>query len=413
MKPFIPFKASLPRQRFFGLQPVRVLLYFALAGILLPGCERKPAGGPPGAAGGPGGPPIGPAEVGVLTIATAPVTLTQDLPGLTSAFRVAAVDARVTGTLQKRFFNEGGNVREGEVLYQIDPAPYAAALKTAQGTLARAQANVISSQAQEERYQKLMAAHAISKQDYDNALGSLRGYQGDVLSDQGSLETAQINLDYTRVVSPVTGRTGISQVTEGAYVQANTTLLVTVQELDRIYVDVVQASGDVLRLRRDLASGKLRGDGAGRARVKLILEDGSEYAPEGTLELSDVTVSATTSSVTVRAIFPNPHEELLPGLFVRARLEQGSNPDAILVPQLAVTHNTKGEPTALIVGEGNKAELRVLHTGDAVGNQWLVSDGLKPGDRLIVDNLQKVQPGAPVKPMPAKLSPAYVAAAPR
>ena len=194
--------------------------------------------------------------------------------------------------------------------------------------------------------------------------------------------------------------------------QENATLLATVQELDRIYVDVVQASSDVLRLRRDLASGKLKTDGAGHARVKLILEDGSEYAQEGTLELSDITVSPTTSSVTVRALFPNPNEELLPGMFVRARLEEGSMPDAILVPQLAVTHNTKGETTAMVVGKGNQAEVRILQTARAVGNQWLVSDGLKPGEQLIVDNLQKVRPGAPVKPVPAKLAPAFLAASP-
>jgi membrane fusion protein (multidrug efflux system) len=389
-----------------SLLSLSAMVAISLGSCLLAGCGRKEAGGPPG---GPGGP----VEAGVMTIAAVPVTLTQDLPGRTSAFRVAAVYARVTGTVLKRLFEEGSNVQEGQVLYQIDAAPYEASLKSAEGTLARAQANVISSQAQEERYEKLMAAHAISKQDYDNALGTLRGYQADVLSGEGGLQTAQINLGYTRVISPVTGRIGISQVTEGAYVQANTTLLATVQELDRIYVDVVQASSDLLQLRRDLASGKLQSDGAGHAKVKLLLEDGSVYSREGTLELSDVTVSTTTSSVTVRAIFPNPDEELLPGMFVRARLEQGSNPAAILVPQLAVTHNTKGEPTALVAGAGDKAELRILRIERAVGNQWLVSDGLKPGDRLIVDNLQKVRPGAPIKPVPAKLAPEFLAAAPR
>jgi len=346
----------------------------------------------------------------VLTIATAPVTLTQDLPGRTSAFRVAAVDARVTGIVQKRFFEEGSEVKQGEVLYQIDPAPYDASLKNAQGTLDHAVANLASTQAQEERSDKLVAAHVIAPQDNDTAVASFRSGEGDVLSGRAAVQTAAINLGYTRVVSPITGRIGISQVTEGAYVQENATLLATVQELDRIYVDVVQASSDVLRLRRDLASGKLKTDGAGHARVKLILEDGSEYAQEGTLELSDITVSPTTSTVTVRALFPNPNEELLPGMFVRARLEEGSTPDAILVPQLAVTHNTKGEATAMVVGKGNQAELRILQIDRAVGNQWLVSDGLKPGDRLIVDNLQKVRPGAPVKPVPAKLAPAFLAA---
>ena len=267
----------------------------------------------------------------------------------------------------------------------------------------------ISSQAQEARYKILLAAHAVSQEDYDTALGNYRGYEADVLSGQGDLQTAQINLGYTRVISPVSGRIGISQVTEGAYVQENSTLLATVQELDRVYVDVEQASSDVLRLRRELADGQLKTDGAGHARVKLILEDGSEYAQEGTLELSDVTVSTTTSTVTVRAIFPNPHEELLPGMFVRAEVEEGTRPDAILVPQLAVTHDTRGEPTALVAGPDNTVQLRILKTDRAVGNQWLVSAGLKPGDRLIVDNLQKLRPGAPVKAVPATLDRAYQA----
>ncbi len=394
-----------PRRR-RPFHPVRFCAPGLIAVTLLGGCGRQQAGpsGGPGSTGGP-------VEVGVLTIAATPLTLTEELPGRTSAFRVAAVYARATGIVQKRLFEEGANVSEGEALYQIDPAPYEAALKNAQGTLDRAVANVTTARAQEERYKILLAANAISRQDYDTALGSLGGYNGDVLAGQGNLQTAQINLGYTRVVSPVTGRIGISQVTEGAYVQQNATVLATVQELDRIYVDVVQASSDVLRLRRELASGKLKTDGAGQARVKLILEDGSEYPQEGTLELSDVTVSPTTSTVTVRAIFPNPNEELLPGMFVRAQLDEGSKPDAILVPQLAVTHNTRGDPTAWVAGMDNTVELRVLKTERAVGNQWLVSDGLKPGDRLIVDNLQKLRPGLPVKPVPARLDPSYLAAA--
>ncbi len=244
------------------------------------------------------------------------------------------------------------------MLYQIDPAPYEAALKNAQGTLARAQANASATKAQEERSKQLVEARAISKQDYDNALASSRSYEADVISGQAAVQTAQINLGYTRVVAPITGRIGISQVTEGAYVQDSAaTLLATVQQLDRVYVDVTQASGDLLRLRRDLANGKLKSDGAGQAKVKLILEDGSEYPEEGTLQLSDVTVNMTTSTVTVRAIFANPRGELLPGLFVRARLEEGSNPNAILVPQLAVTRNVRGEPTALVVGAEGESRI--------------------------------------------------------
>jgi membrane fusion protein (multidrug efflux system) len=346
----------------------------------------------------------------VITVAAGPVTLTRDLPGRTSAFRVAEVRARVSGIVLKRFFKEGADVKEGEVLYQIDPAPYEAALASAQGTLARAQANVTSTKALEERDKQLVEAHAISQQDYDNALANFKGYEADVISGQASVKTANINLGYTKVVSPITGRIGISQVTEGAYVQESAaTLMATVQELDKMYVDVTQASSDLLRLRRELAEGKLTSDGQGHARVRLILEDGTEYPHPGTLELSDVSVNTSTSSITVRAVFPNPDGDLLPGLFVRARLEEGSTPNAILIPQLAVTRNSRGEPTALVVGAGGMAELRILKTSRAVGNQWLITDGLKPGDQLIVDDLQQLRPGVPVKPTPAKLPPNYVA----
>jgi membrane fusion protein (multidrug efflux system) len=377
----------------------RVLFVFLTSVLLISGCGR--AAKPPAPA---------PLEVGVIMIATTPVLLTQDLPGRVSAFDVAEVRARVSGIVEKRLFREGEVVKEDDVLYQIAPEPYEALLKTAQGVLARAQANVISTGILAERDRGLVASGAVDKQDYDNAVASFHAYEGDVLADQGSVQTATINLGYTRVVSPISGRIGISQVTEGAYVQdSSATLLATVQELDHVYVDEVQTSGELLKLKRDLASGKLKTDRAGHIHVKLILEDDSPYPQEGILQLSDVTVNTTTSTVTVRSIFPNPKEDLLPGMFVRAQLDEGSTPNAILVPQLAVTHNTKGEPTAMVVGTEGKAEVRVLKTSRAVGNQWLVSDGLKPGDQLIVDNLQKLQPGVPVKPVPAKLPSAYIA----
>ena len=365
------------------------------------GCSRQPPAAAPG-----------PLEVGVITIATAPVSLTQDLPGRVNPFFVAQVDARVSGIVQKRLFTEGSLVKEGDVLYQIDPAPYEALLKSAQGTLIRAQANVISSRINAASYTSLVASGAVGKQDAENAVKNFHAYEGDVLSDQGNVQTAAINLGYTRVISPISGRIGISQVTEGAYVQDGAaTLLATVQELDRVYVDVVQTSGELIRLKRDVASGKLKSDAAGHVHVKLIVEDGSQYPQEGILQLSDVTVSTTTSTVTVRSIFPNPKEDLLPGMFVRAQLDEGSVPNAILIPQLAVTHDTKGEPTAMVVGPDGTVEVKVLKTSRAVGNQWPVSDGLKPGDQLIVDNLQKLRPGMPVKPGPAKLPPDYVASA--
>jgi membrane fusion protein, multidrug efflux system len=380
-----------------------------LALLLLPACEKKQ--GPPAAAFG----PKGPLEVGVITVATTPVTLTQDLPGRISAFRMAEVRARVNGIVLKRLFIEGSDVKEGEVLYEIDPAPYEAALDSAEATLARAKATLARAQAslelaklKERRYKSLLDTKAISKQEYDDALAGQRmgeadvqSGEADVQSGEAAVKSARINLDYTKVTSPVSGRIGISQVTEGAYVQASmATLLATVQQIDRVYVDVTQPSSELLRLKNDLASGRLKADEAGKARVKLVHENGDVYSDEGALEVSDVTVNAMTNSVTVRAIFPNPRGDLLPGMFVRARLEEGSTPDAILVPQLAVSRNPKGEPTAWVVGESGTAEMRVLQTPRSIGNQWLVSAGLKPGDQVIINNLQKIRPGAPVKVAP-------------
>jgi membrane fusion protein (multidrug efflux system) len=373
---------------------------------LFAGCGSKSVATPPGM-GGPGGP----LEVNVFTIAPANVTLTQDLPGRISAFRVAEVRARVNGIVLHRLFTEGSDVKEGQLLYEIDPAPYQAALDSALGTLARAQANVTTAKLKEERYKQLLAAKAISKQDYDDAVANAGSFDADVLSGKAAVQTARINLDYTKVTSPVSGRIGISQMTEGAYVQASAaTLLATVQQLDPVYVDVTQASSELLRLKHELASGQLQADATGKARVKLISETGEVYPEEGTLQFSDVTVNASTNSVTVRAIFPNPRADLLPGMFVRARLEEGTRSDAILVPQLAVTHNSKGEPTALVVGNGGTAELRVLQIPRAIGNQWLVAAGLKPGDQVIVDNLQRVRPGAPVKVVSAPPAPNATAA---
>lgn len=354
----------------------------------------KPSSGPPPAA------PMaaGPLEVGVITVKTSPVTLTQDLPGRISAFRVAEVRARVSGIVLKRLFKEGSDVKEGQVLYEIDPAQYEASLESAQGTLARAEASLNSAMLKLNRMQSLIDSRAISKQDFDEASGSKRVNEAEVLLGKAAVKTARINLDYTKVTAPITGRIGLSQVTEGAYVRTDqATLLTTVQQIDRVYVDVNQPSSDLLRLKQALASGKLKADAAGQARVKLVYENGEIYPEEGSLEVSDVTVNTLTNSVTVRAVFPNPRNELLPGMFVRARLEEGTTPDAILVPQLAVTRNSKGEPTAMVVGAESKVELRVLETPRAVGNQWMVTSGLKAGDQLIINNLQKIRPGAPVK----------------
>ena len=361
--------------------------------LALASCGKTPAGPPPAAAR-----PTGPMEVGVITIAASPVTLTQDLPGRISAIRVAEVRARVSGIVLKRLFKEGSDVKEGQVLYEIDPAQYEASYDSALGTLARAEASLSSAQLKLNRMQSLIDSHAVSKQDYDEASGNQKVNLAEVLLGKAAVKTARINLDYTKVTAPITGRIGLSQVTEGAYVRTDqATLLAIVQQIDRVYLDVNQPSSDLLRLRAALASGRLKADSSGQPRVKLVHENGDIYPEEGTLEVSDVTVNTLTNSVTVRAVFPNPRGDLLPGMFVRARLEEGTTPDAILVPQLAVSRNSKGEPTAMVVGANSMVELRVLETPRAIGNQWLVTAGLKPGDQLIINNLQKIRPGAPVK----------------
>jgi membrane fusion protein (multidrug efflux system) len=341
-------------------------------------------------------------EVGVITVAAHPLTLSRELPGRTSAFRIAEVRARVSGIVLKRLFTEGGEVKEGAALYQIDPAPYQAALTSAKASFARAEANSAAIRLQEERSRELIKAKAISQQGYDNALASLKAAEADIAVAQAAVQTAEINIGYTHVTSPITGRIGRSEVTEGAYVQQGTaTLLATVQQLDPLYVDLTQSATEVLRLQRDLADGRLNRAGAGAAKVQLFLDDGRAYTDAGSLQFSDVTVNTSTSSVTLRALVPNSRGELLPGLFVRARLNEGELPAAILVPQLAVTRNTKGEATALVIGPDSKVELRILQTERAVGNSWLISSGLTVGDQLIVENLQRIRPGAPVKAVPA------------
>jgi membrane fusion protein (multidrug efflux system) len=370
---------------------------YGLAGMLvlslvLSACNQTP----PQAQAQAGGPP--PPAVDVVTLHARPVTLTTDLPGRTSAYRIAAVIPQVNGVLQKRLFNEGDMVQAGQQLYQIDPAPYEAALASAQATLAHAHASVRTAQAVVDRYQPLVATHAVSRQDYDNAIGTLEQNKADVASAEAAVKTASINLTYTKVLSPIDGRTGRSSVTEGALVTANqTTSLVTVTQLDPIYVDVTQPTTTMLRLKRELASGQIRSVGEGKIPVKLLLEDGSPYDHDGTLQFSEVTVDQGTGAVTLRAIFPNNDGLLLPGMFVREQLQEGIVQNAILAPQQGVTHNQKGEPTALVVGGEGKVEMRLLKTDRAIGSNWLVTEGLKEGDRLIVSGVQKARPGMPVR----------------
>jgi membrane fusion protein (multidrug efflux system) len=354
----------------------RLYLGAALSALLaLPGCGHKKQ--PP--------PPPPPSLVKVTTLKTQAVSLTTELPGRTIAYRVAEIRPQVSGVIQKRMFIEGSDVRAGQQLYQIDPAPYQAAYESAAATAA-------SSKVQAERFKPLAEVNAVSKQDYDNAVAT-------AAQNKASADTAHINLVYTRLLSPIPGRIGRSSVTEGALVTAaQTTALATVQQLDPIYVDVTQPSAVLLRLKRELVAGQLVVAGGNQAEVHLTLEDGSSYEPRGKLQFTEVSVDETTGSVTLRALFPNPDKLLLPGMFVHEQIEEGRRNDALLVPQLAVAHNQKGEPTALVVGADNKVELRNLSTERAIGDKWLVTRGLKAGDRVIVEGLQFAKPGATVKP---------------
>jgi membrane fusion protein (multidrug efflux system) len=363
--------------------------------LVLSGCNEAQ----PQAQAQAGAPP--PPAVDVVTLRAQPVTLTTDLPGRTSAYRTAEVRPQVSGVLLRRLFNEGDMVQAGQQLYQIDPAPYEAALASARATLAHAQASVRTAQATVDRYQPLIATHAVSRQDYDNAIGALEQNKADVASAEAAVKTASINLTYTKVLSPIDGRTGRSGVTEGALVTASqATSLVTVTQLDPIYVDVTQSTTTILRLKRELASGQIRSVGEGKnpvkIPVKLMLEDGSAYDQDGALQFSEVTVDQGTGAVTLRAIFPNKDSLLLPGMFVREQLQEGIVQNGILAPQQGVTHNPKGQPTALVVDGDGKVQLRLLKTDRAIGGSWLVTDGLKDGDRLIVSGVQKARPGAPV-----------------
>jgi len=379
------------------------LISAATAAVLLAACGPKQSAPPPQTP-----------EVGVVTVQPTAVPVVTELPGRTSAFLVAQVRARVDGIVLRREFTEGSQVKAGQRLYKIDPAPYIATLNNAKAALAKAQANLASTTAQANRYKVLVAANAVSKQDYDNAVAAQGQAAADVAAGKAAVDTAQINLGYTDVTSPVTGQIGVSQVTPGAYVQASAaTLMATVQQLDPVYVDLTQSSLDGLKLRREMQEGRLKTSGPEAARVSLILEDGRTYSEKGKLQFTDVTVDQGTGSVTVRAIFKNADKVLLPGMFVRAKIEEGVNENALLVPQIGVTHDQKGQPTALVVGQDNKVSLHQLVTTGTYGSNWVVESGLNPGDRVIVQGTEKVRPGAPVKAIAAQLpaTPASGAAA--
>ncbi|MBI5444157.1 MAG: efflux RND transporter periplasmic adaptor subunit [Deltaproteobacteria bacterium] len=350
---------------------------------------------------GPSGPPQGPTEVGTVTVNPEKVVLTTELPGRTSPFLVAEVRPQVNGIIRERAFEEGSDVKAGALLYQIDPAPYQAAFDQAKASLAMAEANVPAARSRADRLKGLVAIRAAGQQDYDDASAAALQAEASVAAAKAALDSARVNLSYTPIRAPIPGRTGRSNVTVGALVTAyQPAPLATVQQLDPIYVDVVQSSSELLRLRRGFKSGDLSRSGTSWSKVKLVLEDGIAYSKEGKLKFQDVTVDPTTGSVSLRMVFPNPDHVLLPGMFVRAIVEQGENQNAILVPQQAVTRDAKGTPLALVVGKDGKVEQRILEIDRALGDRWLVTKGLAAGDQVIVDGIQRVRPGADAKAVP-------------
>ncbi|EBZ6187787.1 multidrug efflux RND transporter periplasmic adaptor subunit AcrA [Salmonella enterica subsp. enterica serovar Enteritidis] len=369
-----------------GLTPLAVVLMLS-GSLALTGCDDKQD-----QQGGQQMP-----EVGVVTLKTEPLQITTELPGRTVAYRIAEVRPQVSGIILKRNFVEGSDIEAGVSLYQIDPATYQATYDSAKGDLAKAQAAANIAELTVKRYQKLLGTQYISKQEYDQALADAQQATAAVVAAKAAVETARINLAYTKVTSPISGRIGKSSVTEGALVQnGQASALATVQQLDPIYVDVTQSSNDFLRLKQELANGSLKQEN-GKAKVDLVTSDGIKFPQSGTLEFSDVTVDQTTGSITLRAIVPNPDHTLLPGMFVRARLQEGTKPTALLVPQQGVTRTPRGDATVLVVGADNKVETRQIVASQAIGDKWLVTDGLKAGDRVVVSGLQKVRPGAQVK----------------
>ncbi len=367
-------------------------VFLACAAALIAGCESQPEA--------PAKAP--PPEVGVHTVQVRPLPVSLALPGRTSAYMVAEVRPQVGGLLQKRLFTEGAEVKAGMPLYQIDPATYQAAFNSAKAAVVRAEANLLAAAPKAARYKELLQIEGVSSQDYDEAVAAEAQARAEVESAKAALATARINLDYTRVEAPISGRISRSSVTPGALLTAGQeSALATVQQLDPIYVDVTQSGEEMLRLKKLVASGALKQDG-GQARVTVKLADGSTYAHEGRLQFSGSSVDPGTGNVTLRAIVPNPKHDLLPGMFVRAVVENGIDEKAIAVPQQGVTRNPKGEATALVLNQKGVVEQRVLQTSGTLGDQWLVKSGLAAGDRLIVEGLQKVQPGQPAVTAPAK-----------
>ena len=342
-----------------------------------------------------------PPTVGVVTLEPQAVTLTTELPGRTSPYEIADVRPQVGGIIKARLFEEGAIVHAGQVLYQIEPAPFQAAYDQTTAQLANAAANLVTTRLKAERYADLVKLRAVSSQDADDAEAAFKQAEATVRQDRAAAEAARINLDFTRVTAPITGRIGISSVTKGALVSASqAAALDTIQRLDPIYVDVTQSVAQVVALRRQIAQGRVSG-ASGGAETHLTLDDGTPYALPGRLQVTDITVDQTTDAVTLRAVFPNPSAELLPGMFVRATIVEGVAPNALLVPEQGVGHDQKGQPTALVVNRQGVVEQRDLQVTQTVGAKWLVASGLDAGDRVIVEGAQSAQPGDHVRAIPA------------
>lgn len=365
-----------------------------LAALLLAGCGKGAPSG--GAGGGPGQMPA--PEVGVFTVVAEPVNLTLELVGRTAPYRIAEVRPQVGGIIKSREYQEGGQITAGEVLYQIDPARYQAARDSAEAALVRARATMARARMKAERYANLVKNKAVSQEDFDDAEAALKEAAASVQVAEAALTAARIELEYTRIAAPIDGLVGRSTVTQGALVTANQEMaLATVQQLDPIHVDLTQSAAQQLRLRRDLEDGRLQRAGDEHPRVTLVLEDGSTYPHEGRLEFAEVSVDPGTGTVTLRATFPNPEHILLPGMFVRAQVEEGTRQNAILVPQQGVQRDRQGKAVALVLNGEGVVEQRQVETDRALGDRWLINAGLAPGDRLIVDGLQKARPGDQAK----------------
>jgi membrane fusion protein (multidrug efflux system) len=366
----------------------------AVAGVLLlSGCENGHGQKGPSA-------PI--PEVATVSIEPQRVELTTELPGRTYAYLVSEIRPQVNGIIRKRQFQEGSDVKAGQLLYQIDPAPFRVAYDSAKASLGKAEANLPSTRLRAERYRELLAEKAVSRQDYDDAAAATQQARAEVEYWKTVVEGARINLGYTRVTAPISGRIGRSSVTDGALVTAyQPTALATIQQLDPIYVDVMQSSAELLRLKRQLETGVLTTEGQNGSRVRLLLEDGSPYPLEGMLQFRDVTVDPATGSFTLRIVVPNPGHLLLPGMFMRAIVQEGVAEQAILVPQQGVSRNPKGEPVALVVDDSGTVQQRILTLDRALGDQWLVSSGLSAGERLIVEGMLNARPGSVVKAVPS------------